>query len=91
MELDLYPHRTALLEACGHMGTKAALARAIEVLPQQIGNWLSRDKEIDPAYCTRIEAVTGGKVKRQALRPHDWQAVWPELAHISTAEGAAHA
>lgn len=32
---------------------------------------------------SRIETVTGGAVTRQALRPNDWQAIWPELADLS--------
>lgn len=91
MEPDQYPHRPALLAACKQLGTKAALARAVGVLPQQVGNWLNRDKEIDPVYCARIETATGRRVLRQELRPHDWETVWPELAREVLTQGAAHA
>lgn len=32
-----------------------------------------------PEYCVKIERVTERKVTRQALRPTDWQDIWPEL------------
>ena len=30
--------------------------------------------------CTRIERYSDGAVSRKALRPDDWQEIWPELA-----------
>ncbi|CAO3955388.1 transcriptional regulator [Achromobacter mucicolens] len=80
MTLAQFKHRQALTVAIGLAGSKAALARMIDVLPQQIGNWLTRDKEIDPVYCARIETCLEGRVTRPQLRPDDWQIVWPELA-----------
>ncbi|MGV2862123.1 transcriptional regulator [uncultured Achromobacter sp.] len=85
MTLVQFKHRPALELACSLAGSKAALARLIDALPQQIGNWLTRDKEIDPVYCARIESVLEGQVTRQQLRPDDWQAVWPELAEEARA------
>lgn len=80
MTLVQFKHRPALTVAIELAGSKAALARMIDVLPQQIGNWLTRDKEIDPLYCARIETSLGGRVTRPQLRPDDWRTVWPELA-----------
>ncbi|PPA75306.1 hypothetical protein C4E15_14425 [Achromobacter spanius] len=80
MTLVQFKHRPALTAAIELAGSKAALARMIDVLPQQIGNWLTRDKEIDPVYCARIETSLGGRVTRPQLRPDDWRTVWPELA-----------
>lgn len=80
MTLVQFKHRPALATAIELAGSKAALARMIDALPQQIGNWLMRDKEIDPVYCARIESSLGGRVTRPQLRPDDWQTVWPELA-----------
>ncbi|WP_175209094.1 transcriptional regulator [Achromobacter anxifer] len=85
-----FKHRPALAEAIELAGSKAALARMIDALPQQIGNWLTRDKEIDPVYCARIEASLGGRVSRSQLRPDDWETVWPELAR-GQREGTSHA
>lgn len=83
MTLVQFKHRPALIAAIALADSKAALARMIDVLPQQIGNWLTRDKEIDPVYCARIEAALSGRVTRQQLRPDDWRIVWPELAAVS--------
>lgn len=80
MEPTQYKHRPALEAACKLAGSQAALARLIGAFPQQIGNWLTRDKEIDPGYCARIESALNGRVTRQQLRPDDWHSVWPELA-----------
>ncbi|VEI25147.1 phage protein [Bordetella bronchiseptica] len=88
MENTEFKHRPALRRACALLGSRAALARAIDVKPQQIDNWLRRDKEIDPVYCARIEAATDKQVTRQQLRQGDWSVVWPELASF---QGTAHA
>lgn len=79
MEHATFPHREALNRAGRHFVSRAAFARAIGVRPQQLDNWLRRDKEIDPAYCSRIERATEGAVSRRDLRPDDWQRIWPEL------------
>lgn len=89
MTIVQYKHRPALSAAIQIAGSKAALARMIGVLPQQIGNWLTRDKEIDPVYCARIETSLGGRVTRPELRPDDWKTVWPELA--AAIKAASHA
>lgn len=34
------------------------------------------------AYAMYLERATGGKVTRQAMRPDDYAAIWPELARI---------
>lgn len=88
MTLIQFKHRPALAEAIALAGSKAALARMIDALPQQIGNWLTRDKEIDPVYCARIEASLEGRVTRPQLRPDDWESVWPELAQGNKKEAA---
>lgn len=72
-------HRPALRRACRIAGSQAALAAAIGVSAQRIKNWLSRDKEIPELYCSRIERALNKRVRRQELRPLDWQEVWPEL------------
>lgn len=72
-------HRPALRRACRIAGSQAALAELIGVSAQRIKNWLSRDKEIPELYCSRIERALSKRVRRQELRPLDWQEVWPEL------------
>ncbi|MNL06106.1 hypothetical protein D3C87_1267340 [compost metagenome] len=90
MTLDQFKHRPALAAAVSIARSKAALARMIDASPQQIGNWLTRDKEIDPVFCARIEASLGGRVTRAQLRPDDWQTVWPELVQ-DTGKDVTHA
>ena len=62
----------------GHLGVSVAA----------IGNWKLRGVPIE--VCVKIERSTGGVVKRQLLRPCDWQDIWPELApaHVSIAQAA---
>jgi len=38
------------------------------------------DRVPGPAYCVRIERVTGGLVRRQDLRPDDYFEIWPDLS-----------
>lgn len=83
MEHTTFPHREALNRAGRHFVSRAAFARAIGVRPQQLDNWLRRDKEIDPVYCSLIERATEGAVSRRDLRPDDWQRIWPELATVN--------
>lgn len=52
----------------GHLGVSVAA----------IGNWKLRGVPIE--VCVKVERSTGVVVKRQMLRPYDWQDIWPELA-----------
>jgi DNA-binding transcriptional regulator YdaS (Cro superfamily) len=61
-------------------GRGAALARAIDVHPVLVSQWALGDRPVPLDHCAAIEIATGGAVKREALRPLDWQRVWPELA-----------
>lgn len=47
----------------------------------QIRQWASDRRRPNPANCLYLERATHGKVTRQAMRPTDYQAVWPELSH----------
>jgi DNA-binding transcriptional regulator YdaS (Cro superfamily) len=67
-------------------------ARAIEVPPSMLYQWLRGLRPVAVKHCMKIEKQTGGEVTRRDLRPHDWQNIWPELAtpakrrrHISAA------
>ena len=62
------------------------IAQGVSKLADQIGvgqsvvsNWRKRGTLIEPLLCTRIEKATRGAVRRQDLRPADWQEIWPEL------------
>lgn len=61
------------IEAHGGITAAAAL---LDVSLQRLGHWVNRGVPLD--QCARVEAALG--VPRQALRPDDWQAIWPELA-----------
>jgi DNA-binding transcriptional regulator YdaS (Cro superfamily) len=43
----------------------------------------STGQKLGPALCVALERATGGVVTRQALRPDDWAAIWPELEKVS--------
>jgi DNA-binding transcriptional regulator YdaS (Cro superfamily) len=63
----------ALLRAIEVCGGQTELARAIGVPPQQVWNWVNRDKKVPAEYCRAIESAAeqkGGRdVTRYALRP----------------------
>jgi DNA-binding transcriptional regulator YdaS (Cro superfamily) len=55
--------RKAFAAAIDALGTKAALARALNVSPQAVSQW----DYVPVAHVLRVEALTG--VSRQELRP----------------------
>ena len=56
-------------------GSLSALAAAMgEKSIQAVSNWRARGVPVNK--CKAFEAATGISVRR--LRPHDWQAYWPE-------------
>ena len=65
------------------LGSQAALARALNVTPVTVGQWLNPEKAtgrgVPPKQCVRIEKLTDGVVTRRDLRPNDWADIWPEL------------
>lgn len=74
----------AVSEAARILGNQAKMARALEVTPVTVGQWLKTHdqggREVPAKQCVRIERLTNGAVTRQALRADDWQDFWPELA-----------
>lgn len=78
----------SLLKAIDICGSQAALAKRITeklpdsevVTPQQVWNWLYRDKSVPERYCSAIEEVCDYKVTRRDLRPNDCEVIWPDLA-----------
>lgn len=81
MDLSLYlsspsaPSVTHLRERMVELGYKVKS-------DAQIRQWHTRYKGRIPIpeYCVGLELATGGVVRRQDLRPDDWQRIWPELA-----------
>ena len=74
----------AIQAAARILGNQAALARALRITPVTVGQWLKPEqrtgRQVPPKQCVRIEKLTDGQVTRRALRPDDWQDIWPELA-----------
>lgn len=58
----------------------ANVAKALGVKTQVVFNWIERGVPV--LECARLEAVMGGKLTRQQMRPNDWQQIWPELAEV---------
>lgn len=61
-------------------GSQTELARSIGAQPQLIWQWAREIRPVPIERCLSIETATSGQVARRDLRPHDWQAIWPELA-----------
>lgn len=70
----------AIHEAGSRVGTLAALASALGVTPAAVSEWGSGRRPVPIERCVQIERITAGAVTRIALRPDDWDLIWPELA-----------
>ena len=75
----------SLIDAIQILGSQKALAQRCNVVQPAVAAWLKRGK-VPPEYCAVIEQATASKVTRQALRPLDWQRIWPELASPTAAQ-----
>ena len=56
-----------LQKAIQHFGSRAALARAVGVVPMAVSHWSHRGIPVDKAIA--IERATRGAVTRSQLRP----------------------
>jgi DNA-binding transcriptional regulator YdaS (Cro superfamily) len=65
----------ALRKAIKEVGGQAKLAKLLGKKQGQVGNWLHRDKKVPAALCADIEALTGGAVTREQLRPDVFRSV----------------
>lgn len=61
--------REALQEAVRLCGSPVALAEAMGVSPQFVSQLLKGRRPVPPGRCARIEAATGGEVRKERLRP----------------------
>lgn len=59
----------AISEAVNAVGGQAALAKHLGVNPSLISQWVTCRLKVAARHCLAIEAATGGKVTRYALRP----------------------
>lgn len=64
----------------GQRGRSLAIAQALGVTPPVVSDWVTGKKGVPLERCVQIERATNGEVRRQELRPDDWQEIWPELA-----------
>jgi len=51
------------------VGGQAALARALEVKPPTVNQWVVGTRQVPAEKCPAIERVTGGQVRCEDLRP----------------------
>ena len=79
----------AIQRASDILGSQAALARALNVEPAFVWQWLNEKRPVPPRYCAAVERLTEGKVTRRQLRPSDWEDFWPEDGRSETAEVSA--
>ncbi|MDY7807577.1 YdaS family helix-turn-helix protein [Burkholderia stagnalis] len=74
----------AVREAVDLAGGPSNLARALEVTPQMVSQWISdnpvRNRPVAARHCKLIENLYG--IGRRRLRPGDWHRYWPELADV---------
>lgn len=71
---------TAAIEhACDLVGGQHLLADELGISPGAVNQWARGRRKVPPIHCPSIERLTSGAVTRKALRPDDWQRIWPEL------------
>lgn len=68
METPDTPHPVSVAASCLEGGI-TALARALDVTPSTVSQWISGHRPVPHKRCWEIEEVTGGKVSRFDLRP----------------------
>jgi DNA-binding transcriptional regulator YdaS (Cro superfamily) len=73
----------------GQRGRSLAIAQALGVTPPVVSDWVTGKKGVPLERCVQIERATNGEVRRQDLRPVDWQEIWPELAQPLALAGLA--
>jgi DNA-binding transcriptional regulator YdaS (Cro superfamily) len=66
-------------------GNASALAESLGIPLSYLSQMASGNRAITPERASAIERATAGVVTRQAMRPDDWQAIWPELAETKVA------
>ena len=78
-----------VVDAAKHIGSVSALAKSLGVQPPTVHQWCNGERPVPLEKCVAIERATNGAVTRQALRPDDWQSIWPELAKPKAKKAAA--
>lgn len=81
----------AIRKACEVLGSQTALAKALEVTPAAVNQWVSGARPIPAEQCPAIERATGGKVRCEDLRPDVAWEVLREQAALADAPVSAPA
>lgn len=64
-----------------HFGTQTAVAHALGYSDlRNVTPWTTGKRPFGPKQCVQLERASGGALKRQELRPHDFADHWPDLA-----------
>ncbi|RST54125.1 transcriptional regulator [Variovorax sp. DXTD-1] len=59
----------SIRKACEVLGSQTALAKALEVTPAAVNQWISGARPIPAEKCPAIERATKGQVRCEDLRP----------------------
>ena len=70
---------TPIQRAVSLCGGPTKTARLLGVTQQAVRFWRDDLRQFPIEKCALLEQITGGRVTRQQLRPHDWALIWPEL------------
>lgn len=63
----------AIIKAAEILGSKANLARLLEITPAMVHQWVHGIRQVAAEHCIKIEQATSGAVRCEHLRPDmDW-------------------
>ena len=73
---------SAIARACNVFGSQQALAKAVDVAPAQVSQWVNEVRPVPARYCVGIERETNAQVTCEQLLPNErWLRVadpnWP--------------
>lgn len=71
---------SAFAKAVQLVGGPSVMAGKLGVSVQAVCFWRDGKRKLPVERCYAIEQATDGQVRRQDLRPDDWQLIWPELS-----------
>ena len=85
LQFDAMTSPNPIADACAHVGGAASLARAVQVTPPMVTQWLRGIRSVSPDRCPQIERATAGAVPCETLRPDvRWSRIpdsgWPHPA-----------
>ena len=85
LQCDPMQELNPIAAACARVGGPASLARAVQVTPPMVTQWLRGIRSVSPDRCPQIERATSGAVSCETLRPDvRWSRIpdptWPHPA-----------